>query len=95
MTRKNSVPVPVLGRDPWWSTRLDADIVVRNLVSGRIDLVVPTSKLESWADKLARAELVAAVAESDALGMLSAITQHLPASTQYNRSAPSSNRPWN
>ncbi|PJM97829.1 hypothetical protein CG740_38970 [Streptomyces sp. CB01201] len=51
----NSVTVNVLGRDRRWSAGLDAEIVVRTpFVSGRIDLVLSTSKLESWADALDR-----------------------------------------
>ncbi|MFF3751741.1 DUF5959 family protein [Streptomyces sp. NPDC002018] len=51
----NSVTVNVLGRDPRWSAGLDAEIVVRTpFVSGRIDLVLSISKLESWADALNR-----------------------------------------
>ncbi|WP_217179314.1 DUF5959 family protein [Streptomyces sp. AC495_CC817] len=51
----NSVTVNVLGRDPRWSAGLDAEIVVGTpFVSGRIDLVLSTSKLESWADVLNR-----------------------------------------
>lgn len=49
----NSVTVNVLGRDPRWSAGLDAEIVVGTpFVSGRIDLVLSASKLESWADAL-------------------------------------------
>lgn len=52
----NSVTVNVLGLDPrWWSAGLNAEIVVRtSFVSGRIGLVLHTSKLESWADALNR-----------------------------------------
>ncbi|RFC78033.1 DUF5959 family protein [Streptomyces sp. AcE210] len=49
----NSVTVNVLGRDPRWSAGLEAEIVVRTpFVSGRIDLVLSTSKLESWSAAL-------------------------------------------
>ncbi|MFD7203366.1 DUF5959 family protein [Streptomyces sp. NPDC059893] len=49
----NSVTVNVLGRDPRWSAGLAAEIVVRTpFVSGRINLVLSTSKLESWAAAL-------------------------------------------
>ncbi|MFB6677563.1 DUF5959 family protein [Streptomyces sp. NPDC056390] len=49
----NSVTVNVLGRDPRWSAGLEAEIVVRTpFVSGRINLVLSTSKLESWAAAL-------------------------------------------
>jgi Family of unknown function (DUF5959) len=51
----NSVTVNVLDRDPRWSTGRDAEIVVRTpFVSGRIDLVLSTSKLEGWATALNR-----------------------------------------
>ncbi|MES9523678.1 DUF5959 family protein [Streptomyces capoamus] len=51
----NSVTVDVLGRTPGWSAGLDAEIVVRTpFVSGRIDLVLSASKLESWATNLTR-----------------------------------------
>ncbi|MEV6782080.1 DUF5959 family protein [Streptomyces sp. NPDC051098] len=49
----NSVTVSVLGRDPGWSAGLDAEIVVNSpFVSGRIDLTLYASKLESWANAL-------------------------------------------
>ncbi|MEV0692673.1 DUF5959 family protein [Streptomyces sp. NPDC050388] len=51
----NSVTVDVLGRAPRWSAGLDAEIVVGTpFVSGRIDLVLSTSKLEAWSDALDR-----------------------------------------
>jgi hypothetical protein len=51
----NSVCVKVLGRHPGWSAGLAAEIVVETpFVSGRIDLVLSASKLEAWADALAR-----------------------------------------
>lgn len=51
----NSVTVDVLGRTPGWSAGLDAEIVVRTpFVSGRIDLVLSASKLESWGSGLTR-----------------------------------------
>ncbi|MEV6552022.1 DUF5959 family protein [Streptomyces sp. NPDC051597] len=51
----NSVTIKVLGRDPGWSAGLDAEIIVRTpFVSGRIDPVLSTSKLESWATALTR-----------------------------------------
>lgn len=51
----NSVTVNVLGRDPRWSAGLEAEIVVRTpFVSGRVDLALYTSRLESWADALNR-----------------------------------------
>uniref|UniRef100_A0AAU2UW27 DUF5959 family protein n=1 Tax=Streptomyces sp. NBC_00003 TaxID=2903608 RepID=A0AAU2UW27_9ACTN len=51
----NSVTVNVLGLDPRWSAGLEAEIVVKTpFVSGRIDLVLYASKLESWADALNR-----------------------------------------
>ncbi|MEU8546286.1 DUF5959 family protein [Streptomyces roseoverticillatus] len=51
----NSVTANVLGRDPGWSAGLNAEIVVRTpFVSGRINLVLSTSKLEGWADALNR-----------------------------------------
>lgn len=51
----NSVTVNVLGRDTRWTAGLDAEIVVRTpFVSGRIDLALSVSKLESWADALGR-----------------------------------------
>src|SRR5258708_25555173 len=51
----NSVCVKVLGRHPDWSAGLAAEIVVQTpFVSGRIDLVLSASKLEAWADALAR-----------------------------------------
>jgi hypothetical protein len=51
----NSVTVNVLGRDPRWSAGLRAEIVVRTpFVSGRVDLALYTSRLESWADALNR-----------------------------------------
>ncbi|GHI41127.1 DUF5959 family protein [Streptomyces violascens] len=51
----NSVTVNVLGRGPGWAAGLDAEIVVRTpFVSGRIDLVLSVSKLESWGDALNR-----------------------------------------
>lgn len=51
----NSVTVNVLGRDRRWSAGLQAEIVVRTpFVSGRVDLVLYTSRLESWADALTR-----------------------------------------
>ncbi|MFC8958005.1 DUF5959 family protein [Streptomyces sp. NPDC057101] len=51
----NSVTVNVLGRDPGWSAGLEAEIVVQTpFVSGRIDLILYSSKLESWADALDR-----------------------------------------
>lgn len=51
----NSVSVNVLGRGLRWSAGLDAEIVVRTpFVSGRVDLVLTTSKLERWADALNR-----------------------------------------
>jgi hypothetical protein len=51
----NSVTVNVLGRNPRWAAGLDAEIVVRTpFVSGRIDLALSVSKLESWADALNR-----------------------------------------
>ncbi|MER5471113.1 DUF5959 family protein [Streptomyces sp. NPDC002685] len=49
----NSVTANVLGRDPGWSAGLETEIVVQTpLVSGRIDLILYSSKLESWADAL-------------------------------------------
>ncbi|WP_369222840.1 DUF5959 family protein [Streptomyces sp. R39] len=51
----NSVSVNVLGLDLRWSAGLDAEIVVGTpFVSGRVDLVLTTSKLERWADALNR-----------------------------------------
>ncbi|MFJ9656603.1 DUF5959 family protein [Streptomyces griseoflavus] len=51
----NSVTVTVLGRDPRWSAGLEAEIVVRTpFVSGRVDLALYASRLESWADALDR-----------------------------------------
>ncbi|MFJ1583614.1 DUF5959 family protein [Streptomyces sp. NPDC088197] len=51
----NSVTVNVLGRNPRWTAGLDAEIVVRTpFVSGRIDLALYISDLESWADALGR-----------------------------------------
>jgi hypothetical protein len=51
----NSVVVNVLGCDPGWTAGLDAEIVVKTpFVSGRIDLALYLSKLESWADALSR-----------------------------------------
>ncbi|MFD7865247.1 DUF5959 family protein [Streptomyces sp. NPDC057682] len=49
----NSVTVSVLGRSPGWSAGLDAEIVVRTpFVSGRIGLVLSSSKLGGWAAAL-------------------------------------------
>ncbi|MFF5854405.1 DUF5959 family protein [Streptomyces sp. NPDC012751] len=54
----NSVTVSVLGRHPSWSAGLEAEIVVRTpFVSGRIDLALSTSKLESWATALNRLDI--------------------------------------
>ncbi|WP_406421132.1 DUF5959 family protein [Streptomyces sp. NBC_00873] len=51
----NRVAVNVLGRQPGWAAGLAAEIVVRTpFVSGRIDLVLSVSKLESWGDALNR-----------------------------------------
>ncbi|WP_326580682.1 DUF5959 family protein [Actinacidiphila glaucinigra] len=51
----NSVTVNVLGRALGWSAGLDAEIVVRTpFVSGRVDLVLSASKLESLATTLNR-----------------------------------------
>lgn len=51
----NSVAVDILGRNPRWTAGLDAEIVVKTpFVSGRIDLALSVSKLESWADALDR-----------------------------------------
>ncbi|MFJ6773153.1 DUF5959 family protein [Kitasatospora sp. NPDC091257] len=51
----NSVTVNVLGRNSRWPAGLDAEIVVKTpFVSGRIDLALYVSKLESWANALER-----------------------------------------
>ncbi|MER8097358.1 DUF5959 family protein [Streptomyces goshikiensis] len=51
----NSVSVIVLGRNPRWTTGLDAEIVVKTpFVSGRIDLALYVARLESWANALDR-----------------------------------------
>ncbi|MFF3001942.1 DUF5959 family protein [Kitasatospora sp. NPDC057940] len=51
----NSVTVNVLGRNLRWSAGIDAEIVVKTpFVSGRIDLALSVSKLESWTDALDR-----------------------------------------
>ncbi|MFF4845553.1 DUF5959 family protein [Streptomyces collinus] len=59
----NSVTVNVLARRPGWSAGLEAESVVQTpFVSGRIDLILYSSKLESWAaalDKLDAGEDVA------------------------------------
>lgn len=50
-----SVTVNVLGRNSRWPAGLDAEIVVKTpFVSGRIDLALYVSKLESWANALER-----------------------------------------
>ncbi|MFF3171161.1 DUF5959 family protein [Streptomyces sp. NPDC057900] len=51
----NSVTVTVLGRAPGWPAVLEAEIVVRTpFVSGRVDLALYTSRLESWSAALDR-----------------------------------------
>ncbi|WP_251096515.1 DUF5959 family protein [Streptomyces sp. Caat 7-52] len=51
----NSVTVGVLGRNPRWTAGLEAEIVVRTpFVSGRIDLALSVSRLESWGTALDR-----------------------------------------
>jgi len=51
----NSVTVNILGRSARWTAGLDAEIVVKTpFVSGRIDLALSVSKLESWANALDR-----------------------------------------
>ncbi|MBY8846812.1 DUF5959 family protein [Streptomyces sp. SP2-10] len=51
----NSVTVGVLGRNPRWTAGLEAEIVVSTpFVSGRIDLALSVSRLESWGTALDR-----------------------------------------
>ncbi|WP_405512596.1 DUF5959 family protein [Streptomyces canus] len=47
-----------MGRGLGWSAGLDAEIVVRTpFVSGRVALVLTTSKSERWADALDRLDV--------------------------------------
>ncbi|WP_405592347.1 DUF5959 family protein [Streptomyces sp. NBC_01092] len=49
----NNITANVLGRNPRWAAGLDAEKVVKTpFMSGRIDLALYVSKLESWADAL-------------------------------------------